>query len=120
MEKLNIVIKGCKILTPEYKILNGSSIGIKGNRIAVIAPFEEIEKKYEIETILDGYNKLAAADSTTAADSTATADTTSSGQGSSSHSNRTSTNPMYTPPQDSVLLRCSRTVLPALQNPAAH
>lgn len=59
MEKLNIVIKGCKILTPEYKILNGSSIGIKGNRIAVIAPFEEIEKKYEIETILDGYNKLA-------------------------------------------------------------
>lgn len=59
MKELDLLIKGCAMLTPDMEIVEDRCIGIIGNKIEIISSIEEVNKFYNAKEILSGHNKIA-------------------------------------------------------------
>jgi 5-methylthioadenosine/S-adenosylhomocysteine deaminase len=60
MLNVDLLIKRCSLITPDYDVISDCSIVVnKGKIIEIGKSHDEIETKYLLKSVLDGHNKLA-------------------------------------------------------------
>ncbi|MEK4427557.1 amidohydrolase family protein [Solibacillus sp. FSL K6-1523] len=56
---VDLIVKNCSILTPDFNILNDQCLVIKNSTIIDIGNTSDLDTKYKAQETIDGYGKLA-------------------------------------------------------------